>query len=308
MKFDNLLTKFIESMVSEGYKPPTILSYKHTLSQFGNWIEENYPDAYHDHRHLNAEIVNKYLLEYLTCSLTTKREYAKTIRTFSKWLIRTDRKNTDITRKLPSFRPERSKVKWLEEDKIKTSLQKAEKCSERDYLILLLLLQTGLRAGSPTKQMTVKGQTIERKDESFLGIKIKDINFAECQITIGRTKMHPEGQTVYFTTELGKRLKAYVEEQQLLHYGREYLFYNRNGKPLDYAGLRNITQKYAGVSPHKFRHSFGVMMRKAGYDLDVIAKLMNHTNLQMTQQYAEIVDEMAKEEYRDEKNPFLSVI
>ena len=302
MRFDRLTKRFLEDLLIQGYKTSTIIGYNYALSLFGDWLGKNYPDAYNSERYISSEIVERYFKQLNSIGTSSKREYLKVIRTFSGYLIRTDRKRIDITRKIPPFKVERNQTGYLTEDQLKKAISKAKVVSERDYLILRLLLETGLRSGSPYKIYTSPIGDLKREDESFLGIRMEDINFDKNSIVINRTKMHPEGQLVYFTGELGGSLKRYIERQRLLYSNHEYLFYSKRGEPLAYSGLYRICRKYAGASPHKFRHSFGVLMRKQGHDLDLIAKWMGHKSITSTQIYAQIVDEMAYQKYQD--NPF----
>ena len=46
---------------------------------------------------------------------------------------------------------------------------------------------------------------------------------------------------------------------------------------------------------HDLRHSFATELRKKGNGLDVIAKLLGHSDLRMTQRYAHLGDEILEQ-------------
>jgi integrase len=43
---------------------------------------------------------------------------------------------------------------------------------------------------------------------------------------------------------------------------------------------------------HDLRHSFATVLRSKGYGLDLIAKLLGHSDLRMTQRYAHVGDDL----------------
>jgi len=75
------------------------------------------------------------------------------------------------------------------------------------------------------------------------------------------------------------------------------------GNPLTYDAIRTVFRyhrKISGVSnanPHRFRHTFGVDMTRAGISLPALMKLMGHSSVQMTIRYVNLFAKDVKDEF-----------
>ncbi len=67
-----------------------------------------------------------------------------------------------------------------------------------------------------------------------------------------------------------------------------YLFINYKGEPISRISVYKITKKYFNVSPHVFRHSYATSLILGGADLMVVSELLGHTNIETTQIYTHI--------------------
>jgi len=78
----------------------------------------------------------------------------------------------------------------------------------------------------------------------------------------------------------------------------------RRGQPMSPAGLRSIFRHHrrrSGITkanPHRFRHTFGADMVRAGISLPVLMKLMGHSNINLTLRYVELSAKDVWEEMR----------
>lgn len=75
------------------------------------------------------------------------------------------------------------------------------------------------------------------------------------------------------------------------------------GLPLTHCAIRKIFRyhrKISGVSnanPHRFRHTFGANMTRAGISLPMLMKLMGHTDVRITMRYVNLFAQDIKDEF-----------
>ena len=78
----------------------------------------------------------------------------------------------------------------------------------------------------------------------------------------------------------------------------------RCGQPMTPAGLRSLFRHHrkktgiAQANPHRFRHTFGADMVRAGVSLPALMHLMGHTNIRTTLLYTELSRENIWQQYR----------
>jgi integrase/recombinase XerD len=155
---------------------------------------------------------------------------------------------------------------------------------DRDTLLRALLYYTGLRV-SPICQL-----------------KMGDVSFAPLVVggsslpgSIRTLSKGGKRQLVPMAPELAPLLSAWMQT----HQGQSYdpLFAGRTGGCLRRSTVERMTQawgKRAQVSnciPHRFRHTYATDLRRQGVELDVIQRLLGHSNIATTQVYARVADE-----------------
>lgn len=164
--------------------------------------------------------------------------------------------------------------KYLKEKDIEKILENAQENSNRDHLIILTLYRTGLRVSELTN------------------LKKKDIDFKEGLLTV-RDGKGGKDRIVPIESELCNLLGYYADGMG----DKEELFDISNRQ------VGRITKKYAPedleerVSPHKFRHSFGVHCIKEGMNLRTLQKILGHSDLATTQVYLDLAGEDVKEDF-----------
>jgi len=78
---------------------------------------------------------------------------------------------------------------------------------------------------------------------------------------------------------------------------------HHRGNPLTYDAIRTVFRyhrKISGVSnanPHRFRHTFGADMTRAGISLPALMKLLGHSSLQMSMRYVNLFAKDVKDEF-----------
>ncbi len=150
----------------------------------------------------------------------------------------------------------------------------------RDYLIILLLLDTGIRLSEISE--------LEVGNVHDTYIKVFGKGRKEREVGI-----HPD---------VSKLLWKYIHKYRKPKNPDEKMLFLATGKgaglPLGQAGVKQMidrVKKATGitdmrVSPHVFRHTFAKMYLKAGGDVFSLSREMGHSNVQITNVYLQDFD------------------
>lgn len=159
----------------------------------------------------------------------------------------------------------------------------------RDLAIVHLMLLCGLRS------------------HEVLGLKLTDIVFTD-----GRVHVRGKGQrdrALPLPLVLARALRQYLDFERPRQCSEPHLFVllqsERRGQAMTPAGLRSLFRQrrrrpmLSAVNPHRFRHTFGADMARAGVRLPILQRMMGHADLKTTLQYvrlsmADIADEFRR--------------
>jgi site-specific recombinase XerD len=158
----------------------------------------------------------------------------------------------------------------------------------RDLAIVYLMLLGGLRS------------------REVLGIQLRDIDLGERMIRV-RGKGEKERQ-LPMPDVLATILDDYLRFERPERCSRAELFVilqgARRGRPMSAPGLRSlfrqrrIKPEIANANPHRFRHTFGADMARAGVRLPILQKMMGHASGATTLQYINLSMSDVAAEYR----------
>ncbi|MDD4688562.1 MAG: tyrosine recombinase XerC [Eubacteriales bacterium] len=161
--------------------------------------------------------------------------------------------------------------------------------AERDYLILTLFLNCGMRLSE------------------LVGINISSIRNNSLTVTGKGNKQ----RKIYLNNSCVSALDKYLEVRP--HDGvkdQDALFLNKNKTRLGQRGVQNIVKKYmdlAGIdttqySTHKLRHTAATLMYKYGnVDIRILQEILGHATLSTTEIYTHLDDERLRSAV--ERNP-----
>ena len=179
--------------------------------------------------------------------------------------------------KMPSYDEGMDGGKWLE--------------SMRDYLVVEMLYQTGMR----------------RAELAALADRDVDLNGRQIRVFGKRKKERIIPIGAQLAKEIGEYLQ--IKEEIVGKEGVSGIFLVRkktNGEwvALGAAGLYNIVRARMGEvsrlkkhSPHVLRHTFATTMLNNGADIRTIQALLGHSSLEATQVYTHTTFEQLKEAY-----------
>lgn len=159
---------------------------------------------------------------------------------------------------------------YLTKEVISEILDNARKTKYRDYIMLLVLWNTGVRVSE------------------LINIKKKDIIESTIIVRQGKGK---KDRTIPINSHLTDILCLYTDN---IH-TKSKLFNIKTRQ------VRNIVNKYTpkGINayPHMFRHSFAVHCLKNGMNLRNLQKLLGHRSLSTTEIYLDVTAIDTKNDY-----------
>ena len=179
--------------------------------------------------------------------------------------------------------------KYLKEDEVLNLLHTPKRL--RDHLIILLLYQTGMRVGE------------------LANLKLGDIDFDTEEISIQKSKRHPEGRKVPLVDNVTKvKTKYYIGGRK----GKKSpLFLSNKGTALSKRQIQRIISdnaRLAGIDKerchaHVLRHTHAVHALKSGIDLRTLQENLGHSSIEVTAIYLTLDIEDRKEAYRKHRLP-----
>lgn len=158
----------------------------------------------------------------------------------------------------------------------------------RDLALVGLLLQDGLRSGEA------------------LALQLADVRLSEAQILV-RGKGNKQ-RLLPLPQDIGEVLQKYLwRERPPTSSPALFVCLKGRGKgnALSPAGLRSLFRYHRcrsavrQANPHRFRHTFGADMVRAGISLPALQQLMGHAQIRTTMLYVQLAPEDVWREYRN---------
>ena len=223
---------------------------------------------------------------------TVARKLA-TLRSFYKFLVKTNRVNSNPVSAVRTPKQDKRLPRFMEYDEIKRLLETPPMdnwLGARDRAILETLYSTGMRVSE------------------LVALNMDDIDFLGEAVHI-RGKGKKERIAPISSSAL-QVIQHYIEfrnkrAQNNSNFDTKVLFVNKHGKRLSTRSVRRKMDKYlkiAGldpaISPHTLRHSFATHMLNNGADLRSVQELLGHQSLSTTQIYTHLTTSRLKEVYQ----------
>lgn len=262
----------------------TILDYMGTFRKFQTWLGNDPP---------LADITTTQVKGFLSCQTVSKKtvlNYHIGLSALWTWATQADILSDHIIRRIRRPKPETRQISPYSESDIRAmlgSLKISRAYSrpgkretvhslphpERHRAIILLLLDTGIRAGELT------GLDIHRADLKNNLINVMGKGSKERQIPIS-------GAT-------GQAIWLYLTQRAESRLG-DPLFVTDRGRRLSVYRLGDIIETIAsraavtGATCHRFRHTFAINFLRNGGDVYSLQRILGHSTLQMVKRYLAI--------------------
>jgi len=255
------LQKFYQWLQLNKNSKRTIQTYFQQVDCFGKYCEYNF----------NQENLNKYIIKL--------REEEKSQSTINSFLIsiRAYTKFSGIELDIPvPKRVKRKGIKFYFTEKTMKEVYKNLTLINGDYklkeLILKFMFYTGVRPSELIK------------------LQVKDIDFNNKNIILYSAKGNKDRVIPFMNNELYNTLKSHCD-------GREEKVFDITYKQLSYLfkRLKDILRLEGVVEPRTLRISFAKYCLSIGMDISYLKKLMGHTDIKITELYAEPDEKMIKD-------------
>jgi len=237
-----------------------------------------------------------YLANTLNSKAATRARKVSSIRIFFAYLSQKAKlidKNPAQYLETPKLDKRLPKYLSLEESKklLKTVQNESNSTSVRDYTIITLFLNCGMRLSE------------------LVGINIKDINFSECKLNvIGKGNKE---RTIYLNKACMNAINEYLKERPrdvVKIDARDALFLTNRKDRISNRTVQVIVQKEllkAGLdinkySVHKLRHTAATLMYQYGnVDIRALQELLGHKSISTTEIYTHVDNSQIRQAVED---------
>lgn len=301
---EDAISIFIGVKKAENLKQKTLEGYESNLRYFMEWMNDNYPDA-----SINDVTIN-ILREYIMWCANEKEYYKghpfksdldkqrrglspasinvriRTLKTFFSTLKEEEIISRNPTDNLSLMKVDIDSVQPLTEDEIRRLLAAPDQsfyAQFRDYCILVLMLDTGMRLNE------------------ICSLEIKDVDLRARQIILPAKKNKNRKPRVLPISNETVRLLLQLITESRQYFDSDYVFNTYYGEPINEKTIQKAINKYAEkagiekrVSPHVIRHNFAKMAALNGMDIFSLMRMMGHADISTTRRYVQINDDDIK--------------
>lgn len=310
LDLERAITDFLYSKRIEKRAGKTLEAYEQTLVQFRKWFD-NQPE-----KTIDTDVIRKYI-HYLTfekirwddhptspnagvgLSARTVNNTIRNLNVFFNYLLK-ERIISYTPMEPINYQPEEKETfeVFVDEEVLRLldAPNKRVYTGFRDYCMMLVLCDTGLRIGELThlkisdvdlrmRHITVRAEIAKTNAARILPVSKRTAKELEKLISF----MNVSDDDYLWLTQFGERYYADSFGKMLRKYGKK-------------AGVTT-----ARVSPHTFRHFFAVKFLRSGGDPIALARLLGHTSLEMTQVYVKYTRSDLREQH-DKASPVANLI
>lgn len=274
---------FEQALLGNNYSPRTIRAYRDDLRQFIGWVRSNRVDWDMPVRLTRFDIVEfiNHLAAIKTTGVTRVRKLAA-IRKFFGFLKENSIIAGNPAETVKGPRKEEKEPNILHKNEYKALLFEAQGNS-RDYAIIQVFLQTGLRVGE------------------LVNLTLSDIDVENKTLTVRQGKGKRD-RTIPLEEQALRALKSYLSER-IVGDDSMPVFLAKNETSMDVRTVRYVVQKYlklAGIrkkaSVHTLRHTFGTHKVDKGMTLPALQELLGHRKMETTYKYVHLAQTNLREQ------------
>lgn len=310
LTFEWQIDEFMVYCQSKQLRPKTMQSYEQALRLFARWCEEErHIEAVDkvkeaDIRHYLKDVQQrgKYTVyvsdkkKQTNCperrrdfrqavSPGTINNYIRNLKVFFNWLDESFVLQKNPMKNVKQFKNKHKPKEFLSDEsfrKLITSLDKSYFSEHRDFAMIVLLFDTGMRVGECSRLLI--------SDLDLYGHKI----FLREEETKGR-----KDRVVYFSPKTERVLRRWLQYKDR-YLETEYVFPSRrDGSPVAVTGFESNFTRYLNrfgikekVSPHCLRNNFAKRCLMNGMDIYTLSKILGHSSVTVTEEaYLDLTDE-----------------
>jgi integrase/recombinase XerD len=285
LKYSQALQGFFLTQQSRRLSPHPIADYTVTLNRFKIFLERDY-----QFQEITARHIENFLAQQTHLSKKTLLNYYTGLSALWTWAVKERIAESHIVRELEPPKPEIRQIMPYSETEVRsmlTSLERSKRYkrkgkrisdhavpyAERNRAIILLLLDTGIRA---EELCLIKVHQLDKRNQRIKifgkGAKERYVNFsARTHQAIWR----------YLTTREGLKDDDYLF---IVDTGRKF----RRDRLLDLLQTIGARAGVTSVTVHRFRHTFAIQYLRNRGDPYTLQKMLGHSTLEMIKRYLAI--------------------
>lgn len=291
LDFDDALDIFIKDGEIRNLREHSIKYYRNELTTFRNILIEQGVTTYPGE--ITKEIIDENMIRYLRVEkglkITSINTRLRAIRAFFNFLSKNRYIPHNPVENLSLVRDRKPVIATFTVKQITDILNKPDLktfVGVRDYTLMMLLLETGIRVNE------------------LIGVKVNDINWEESKLLIRNTKGYMQ-RYVPLSATMKDQLRRYLAIRGSV-VDCDALFITIDDTPLTKRQIQSRISHYGkearieGVrcSPHTFRHTFAKLSVKNGAGIFELQQILGHTTFDMVRTYVNLFAEDVKEQHR----------
>lgn len=272
MDLDTIVDGFLMSRRADGVTENTLTWHTMSLNTFLAWIKENNQPT--DPQEWSAVMLRSYIVwlqketDYTPSTITTK---VQSLLAFTRWLEQEEFTATNVGARVKKPKLPQVQKPPFTEDELRKIMEWSARSSRRDYAIICLLIDCGLRVSE------------------VCNLKIRNIHFSQGLLTV-----HGKGQkdrVAPFSSQTGNAIQRYLMKERDPDSELEEVFLSVRGGRMTSNGILQMVYRVAekarvdNVHPHRFRHTFAITYLRNGGDPLTLQRILGHTTLDMSNRY-----------------------
>ena len=252
---------------------------KYTFYAVEKQKETNHPDRRRDYRK--------------PISIITINSYIRELRVFFNWLDIECELVKNPMRKVRQLKENRKAKDYIKDEDFKkliNSLDKSYYSEHRDYAMIVLMMDSGMRLGECSCLLT------------------EDLNLAKKQIALrAEITKGRKDRTVYFSSKTERILRRWIQFKDR-YSNSDYLFPTRSntGDHIQVSNFETNFKHYLrrnslneSISPHCLRNNFAKRCLMNGMDIYTLSRILGHSSVTVTEQaYLDLTDEDIGKRYQ----------
>ena len=314
--FNYYIDEYMYNCRSRKLRPKTMQSYEQTLRLFERWCLEEASitepgqvlDSTSRHYICSLQERGKYTFYAVencaitydparrrdfshAVSTTTINNYIRNLKAFFTWYANT-MQTTNPTVKIKQLRNERKAQEYLEDHEIEKLLKIFDRSyfpEHRDFMVIMLILDTGMRLGEclqvTTDDLDMDDRTICLPAENTKG---------------RRTRF------VFFSVKTAKSLQRWLQYKDR-YTNDKLLFPKKSGLPLEIHSFESGFKRHLGragiektYSPHALRNNFAKRCLMNGMDIYTLSRILGHSSVSVTENaYLDLTDRDLRHRYQN---------
>ena len=289
LSFDESFNLFIADAERRGLRPDTISYYRQNLGNFRRYLVQIEKTV------LISEVLRTDVDNFVEYEQkrgmqnTTINLRLRAIRALFGYLVEMKYIAVNPMKKYPLLKIRNGNIETFSMKQLRHLLNAPDRrtfTGLRDYTIMLLLLETGLRLSE------------------ISAVQIDDIKLSEGQVFVRHTKSHMH-RYVPIQAKMREQLRRYIKIRGTCE--TENLFVTIDGEAMARRSIQRIVGQYGkqakikGVrcSPHTFRHTFAKLSIMNGAGVFELQKILGHSTMEMVKTYVNLYSSEVNERHKE---------